>query len=291
MATWTTDDLLRLDHEYASAGVPLHQRPFRAALRLLGGGFVLGPYGNPEIKRITEAYAALIPEVREVWPGAGIGLVISVDQVRKFALPVAFGARRPIALWEALGFQSRDNWWQWCRRDLRIAAESSFAVADVGDLFAGIDRVSPSEALTLWRMAGSNLEDVSNALPLAFSVDSVTQPICLTVELALKGALVTVGADPKSFKGAPGHDLVALAKEVSRAVPHRDDALIAKVVARLPPYVQSRYSPGGLRRLDVVRLALGAQFIAASMLRRSTGEDSALQMEIAEWPGLRPELP
>jgi len=42
-----------------------------------------------------------------------------------------------------------------------------------------------------------------------------------------------------------------------------------------------------LKRLQVVRLALGVQFIAASSLRRIASADLALQMETDEWPGPR----
>jgi hypothetical protein len=48
-----------------------------------------------------------------------------------------------------------------------------------------------------------------------------------------------------------------------------------------PKYLRmSRYKPAGLSRLQVVRLALGVQFIAASTLRRISGVDFAAEMEI-----------
>jgi hypothetical protein len=62
------------------------------------------------------------------------------------------------------------------------------------------------------------------------------------------------------------------------------------VIANLPPYVGSRYKPAGLTRLQVVRLALGVQFVAASTTRRITGVDIAAQMEAADWPGPRKPL-
>jgi hypothetical protein len=59
-------------------------------------------------------------------------------------------------------------------------------------------------------------------------------------------------------------------------------------LSALPPYVESRYAPAGLKRLQVVKLALGAQFIVASRLRRIGRADLALQMENdIEWPGPR----
>ena len=91
MTAWTLDDLRRLDLKYAEEGVHVHQRPFRAAMELLGSNFVMGVGGNPEVKRIMDTYAAMVPEVSTSWPGAGIGFAASVDQVRKLTFPIVFG--------------------------------------------------------------------------------------------------------------------------------------------------------------------------------------------------------
>ncbi|CAJ9281514.1 DNA mismatch endonuclease Vsr [Burkholderia pseudomallei] len=203
-------------------------------------------------------------------------------------IPVAFGSCS-VEAWQAMNFASRNEWWDWCRQDPDIASRSSFALADLYDFALGIneaEHASP-EAATLWHMAQSNLQDISNALPAAFHVDSVIQPICLVAELAMKGTLVWHGVDPNDFRGPAGHDLKGLAKRLAKARPHRDDAAVREVIVKLPPYVQSRYSPQGLTRLDVVRLAMGVQFIAGSMLRRITHVDFAAQMDSGEWPAPR----
>lgn len=291
MTTWTIDDLRKLDRQYAKQGLHLHQRPFRAAIDLLGPSFSMGVGGNPEVEKITAAYRAMIPEVSTSWPGMGIGLAISVDRVRKVVVPVIFGAGRPIQPWQALGFDSPEDWWTWCREDKAIGASTSFAVADLFDFAYGVDdfKGTKADAETLWTMAASNLSDLANALPSAFSVDSVIQSVCLIVELSLKAALVANGANPNGFKGPSGHDLVGLARRMAAEMPHRDDPLVELVVAKLPPYVASRYKPAGLTRLEVVELALGAQFVAASSVRRLSGRDLAAQMEAGGWPG--PRLP
>jgi hypothetical protein len=290
MGKWTKQDLLKLDARFAEDGVHMHQRPFRAAMEILGSDFLYGVIGNSETERIMTAYAELVPEVNSSWPGAGIGLAVSVDRIRKLIMPVVFGTVS-IEPWEA-GFSSRDEWLQWCRGDRTIAAEASYAFADLHDLSLGLNALQSGDgdALRLWGMARSNLEDVANTLPSTFSVDSVIQPICLVAELAMKAALVWEGADPKSFKGPKGHDLIGLAGQLAKGKPHPDDLLIQGVVSKLPPYVVSRYNPAGLTRLQVVRLALGVQFIAASTTRRISGVDLAARMAIGEWPGARQPL-
>lgn len=289
MTTWTIDDLRRLDRKYAEDGVHVHQRPFRAAMELLGSNFVMGVGGNPDVQRIMDAYTAMVPEATTSWPGAGIGLAASVDRVRKLTFPVIFG-EVSLQPWQVAGFASAEEWWNWCRQDRAIAGDVALAVADLHDLTMGLNEIGQSApaAVTLWGMARSNLEDVANTLPTAFSHDSVIQPICMVAELSLKAALVRDGVDPDSFrKGKDGHNLTLLAQRMAQARAHRDDARVQAIVAALPPYVESRYKPAGLKRLQVVRLALGVQFIAASSVRRIASADLALQMETDEWPGPR----
>ena len=277
---WTLDDLRRLDKKYAEEGVHVHQRPLNAAIDLLGTGFSFDIFSNTEVQRIIDAYTGMIPEVKTSWPGAGIGLIASMDQVRKTTFPVLFGGKK-LEVWKLAGFLSNEEWWEWCRKELAIAADVSFAIADIHDFTMGLNEIedNASEALTLWQMSRSNLEDISNTLPNSFSHDSVIQPICMVAELSLKAALVWHGVDLKTLKRKNGHNLAYLAQTVMDKKPHRDDRQIKAVIDNLPPYVASRYRPAGLKRLQVVRLALGVQFIAASSLRRITTSDLAIQIE------------
>jgi len=289
MTSWTLDGLRRLDLKYAEEGIHIHQRPFRAATEILGPSFVIGAGENPEAKRIMDAYAAMMPEVDTNWPGAGIGFAASVDQVRKLIFPVVFG-QVSLQHWQLAGFASAEEWWAWCRQNRAIAGNVALSAADLHDFTNGLSEIEHAipTATTLWRMARSNIEDVANTLPTTFSHDSVIQPICMVAELSMKASLVYDGVEPDSFrKGKDGHNLSSIALRMAEARPHRDDARVQAIADALPPYVESRYKPAGLKRLQVVKLALGVQFIAASSLRRLTGADLALQMENDEWPGPR----
>ena len=274
---WTHSDLLELDAMYAVQGVALHARPLRAAMDILGGDFIMGVMANPETDKIIAAYEVLVPEVSSTWPGFGIGFAASVDRVRKVTLPVRFGDAGPLITWQVLGFASQEAFAVWCRGDLAIRDEATVAATDMLDIAYGLDSLSagPSPALTLWKQARSNLEDVANILPQTFSVDTVIQPICMAVELSLKAALVWDGAKPDSFKGRHGHALAALSGRVAGSHPHADDAKFRETVLNLPPYVATRYEPAGLTKLQVVRHALGAQFVVASTVRRISKVDRA----------------
>ncbi|WHQ68864.1 hypothetical protein [Methylorubrum extorquens] len=291
MTGWTIQTLRDLDLRYAEEGLHPHQRSFHAARDILGDRFAIGVGGNPEVERITTAYEAMLPESSATWPGMGTGIAAVVDQVRRITAPVMFGTVR-IPVWKGLGFDSDREWWTWCREDRQLASRTCFAFADILDLTYGLDDLkgSSGRGLPMWRMAASNVSDFANTLPSTFSVDSVVQPICLAVELSLKAAIVQGGEDPASFRkrGAEGHDLVRLASRVAREFPHRDDPQVSEISASMPRYVDSRYAPAGLTRLQVVRLALGAQFIAASSVRRHSARDLAAKMEQGGWPAPRP---
>ncbi|MHA6731963.1 HEPN domain-containing protein [Devosia sp. A369] len=288
--TWTTEDLHRLDARYAKEGVHAHQRAFRAAVELLGPAFQIISMGeNPAVREIMDAWEKLFPDAATSWPGMGVGLAASVDQVRRFMAPVGYG-QVSIEPWSVLGFPSVTDWQTWCRNDPGIAAESCFAVSDLLDFSYGFDdlRGSSQDALTLWHMAGSNLGDVANALPSGFSVDTITQQVCMVAELSIKAVLVHNGASPNEFKGPKGHNLSDLSQRMTSEMPHPDDALVPAVIDHLPPYVASRYAPSGLNRLAVVRLALAVQFLAASTVRRVSTRDLAAQMSANGWPAPRP---
>ncbi len=289
MAKWTAEDLLKLDERYAEEGVAFHARPFRAAMDILGSEFALGFGAGTAAQDVMDAYRALIPEVDAAWPGLGIGLAASVDRVRKVTVAVAFGHCR-ISVHEGLGFGTHEEWATWCRGNPEIAANSAYAFADLFDLTYGLDDLQRGDptAVGLWQLALSNLEDVANILTNGFSMASVLQPICLTAELAMKGTLAFCGTDAKTLsQKSVGHHHDVLADMMAKARPHRDDGLVRAVAAALPDYVNSRYKAAGLSRLQVVRLALGAQFVAASALRRISDRDFAIKLEIDSWPGPR----
>lgn len=257
---------------------------------ILGAAFSISAGSSPEAKQVMNAYKEMVPEVSSTWPGMGIGLIAVVDQVRKVVMPVVFG-QTAIDPWKAFGFLNGQSWWEWCREDHDFAAETHFAFADLLDLTYGLSDLGNGNGkdIILWQMATSNLSDVANCLPSIFSLDTVLQPICMVAELSIKAALVRNGADPDSFRGK-GHNLDKLTTRLATEIPHRDDALVSEVVARLPPYVDSRYSPTGLTRLAVVRLALGVQLVAASTVRRFSNRDLAVKMETGDWPAPRRPL-
>lgn len=290
MTKWTEQDLLKLDANYAKEGIPFHARPFRAAVDLLGSEFSIGVGGNPEVQEITRTYQNLIPEAVTTWPGMGSGIVSSNDQVRKITVAVPFGTCRitPDKAIKAMEFDSPESWRKWCRYDPEIEKLSFCAVADIYDLAYGLGRIQQTTAteMNYWKLALSNLGDVANILSSSYSTDSVLQPICVMAELSMKATLRHCGLDEKTLKDI-GHNHIKLAERMASEKPHKDDELIACIVNKLPNYVDSRYNPAGLTKLDVVRLAVGSQFIAASSVRRLSGQNISDTVDCGSRSNLR----
>ena len=290
MASWTDKDLLEMNAKYAAEDVAFHVRPLRAAIEILGGSFSLDLLSNPEVSTIGEAFMRLIPEVDYTWPKLGIGLAASGDRVRLVRVPVMYG-KVTIVPHEMIDFGDWQQWEAWCMHDPAIVAMSCFAVADMFDLACGYSdlRGKSQIAENYWTLTLSNLETVAKTLSNNFLVPAVTQNVCMTAELSLKAALLFLGVEEKTLASRKfGHNVDRLAELLAEKVPHRDDLLVGEIVQRLPKYVDSRYSVTHRTRLELIKLGLGVQFVAASSMRRLTDRDLALQMEENDgWPSAR----
>lgn len=291
MVTFTDEDIFRLDERYATEGIPFHARPLHAATDILGERFVMGTLRNPMAEEIRRAYAQLIPQVEFTWPGMGTGLAASVDQVKKVVIGVAFG-EVSISISEGLDFSTHEEWLKWCRGNSKTAARSAFSFADMHDLVYGIDQYQGLEnAKAFWGLASGQLEMVAENLSQSGAVNSaVLQPICLAAELAMKGTLLHLGVSENELRYKPyGHNLQNLAQAMTEKCRHRDDPLVLSALNRFPDYVGDRYRETTLSRIQIIELALDAQFVAASSVRRISGDDFASQLE-GNWPGPRGKL-
>lgn len=289
MTSFTDSDIFRLDEQFALKGIPFHARPFHAVQEILGCQSLLVSLDNHLAREIQAAYARLIPEVDFTWPGMGTGLAASIDRVRKVTIGVSYGTVR-LSTDKALGFADHQDWVLWCRHNQNIVDRSEFAFADMYDLVYGIDdALEESNAKTFWGLATEQLKLVSESLSQSGATGgAVLQPICLTAELGLKGTLLHLGVSEKDLRNPQifGHNLINLAQRMVRDCPHRDDDLLLNVLKKFPDYVGDRYRETQLTRLEVIDLALGAQFVAASAVRRVSSADVAWQVE-TQGPGAR----
>ncbi len=151
------------------------------------------------------------------------------------------------------------------------------------DLVSGINHNTQEKNFsTFWGLAAEHLKLVAESLSQSGSISSaVLQPICLTAELAMRGTLLYLGIPEKDLRNTKlfGHDLNKLGRKMVQERSHRDDPLRLNALSKFPDYVVDRYRETQLIRMEVIPLALNAQFVAASAVRRISGEDVAFQME------------
>lgn len=279
--THSIDEIIfKLDESYAKKNIPFHARPLLAAKQILGKNLSTGLINNPLVEQVRQAYERLIPEVKYTWPGMGTGLIASVDQVKKVTVGIVFGTVN-ISIFKELGFANHQQWINWCRGNQAIAINSALAYADMHDLVYGINK-SKANAAVLWGLASEQLKLVAQSLSQSGSISSpILQPLCLTAELAMKGTLLHLGIPEQDLKNPKlfGHNLMKLGRQMTQEKGHRDDILLLDLLSKFPDYVGDRYRETKLTRLEVISLALSAQFIAASATRRISESDLAKQIE------------
>ncbi|MFD1261542.1 HEPN domain-containing protein [Entomomonas asaccharolytica] len=259
-----------LDKKYAKEDIPFYRRPYCAVQDILGVRAITPE--TDEAKLIKEAYKKLIPEVSTNWSGYGVGIIASMDQVRKFILPIVFGQVN-ISIYKGIGFTDEHTWWIWCRFNKETAENSKQSFINIYDFAYGVNALSDkqNEAHTFWEQATSNLEVIADSLVNTYRTNSILQPICMAAELAMKGTLSYLGLSKDELKHKYGHSHKKLAKAMIKKKPHSDDKKLLAIINRLPDYIETRYDDSNMSRLEIVNLALDIQFIVASALRRISG--------------------
>ena len=281
------DTLIALDKEFAEEGIAPHQRPWAAALRILGEDLVFERVPDPDrdakTKGVMDLYTQKFPNCKG-WPGMGVGLVASMDSIKRVIVPVVYGSLN-MPTWKSLGFETEMEWKLFINGSETLADRHFFDVIDLHDFTYGMsDKGGKGAGANLWYMARSYLEVSASQLETGVLNPGVVQSISLVVETSLKAALLELGVSETVLRNKPyGHNLVNLAQKLSEISPHNDDKLIKILVKDFPPFVGSRYAPGELRRLDRVRLATIAQFIAGSAMRR-VSDRNLLEAAIGDFP-------
>ena len=112
-------------------------------------------------------------------------------------------------------------------------------------------------------------------MPPPRSLRGAVQSAILSSELVLKAGAAIAGAtedelkDPRRF----GHNRVKALDKAAEALPGLDRDRIGRVVAAQPNYVENRYSDAQPSRVETGHLAMGAQYIAAEVIRQISSQN------------------
>ncbi|WP_122740060.1 hypothetical protein [Pseudomonas viridiflava] len=275
MEVITEEFLRKVDNRLIDEDVALHQRPFSVMAEWMdeqgiSGDFLderrwkplmaaykkLHPTGDFSMPGLLSAGVAIRDRMYPVHVGIGIGTV-SIDPLKMITISkeelFSLFSTYPQEVWKAL-----------------------YGVCDLWDFAYSIDdlRFNDSPAADLLSNARSAITATARTLLGATDIDSAVQSSCLAAELSIKGVLTILGVSDKAIKSL-SHNLVKAADLLISMRSNDNDQMLRDACGNFPNYVSTRYSSHGLKRIELMALAMRSQFVAAEALRRVSDRDFA----------------
>jgi hypothetical protein len=267
------------DEKLIAEDVKLHARPFHVAMAWMQEKKISGDIFDKSIwTPLMEAFKRLYPTGDFSMPALIVGGVALRDLMYAVRIPVGYGSFsiNPIECIEI----SREELEQIFRHYPEQGWKAFYGVCDLIDFGYGVDDLikTGSPAYDLLKNARSAVAATPRILSGTVDLDAAVQTACLTAELSMKAALTHIGWTEAQIKGL-SHNLLKLANSITRVKPIATDHLLLTACGKFPNYVNTRYASHGLTRIELMALAMRAQFIAADSIRRITNRDMAGDME------------
>lgn len=278
------------DDELIAQGLKLHQRPFHVAMAWMKAEGISGDVFDKAMwDPLMAIYHALYPAGDFSMPAMLKGGVALRDQMYPVRVAVAYGtvSVNPIDCVEIPREELELIFKHYPEQGWR----AFYGVADLWDFAYGVSDLShrTGDAPQLFANARSSLAATARILAGDIDIDAAVQTICLTAELALKGALAARGWPEPQYRKL-SHHLDKLAEALIGEVSTPHDDRLRGAVAHFPDYVGTRYASHGMNRTELMVLAMRAQFVAAEALRRVSDRDLASKLEADPNTSPRPAL-
>ncbi len=272
--------VLAVDEEMFAAGAEPKDRAFMTVLEaaqranpgqpvvIAGGG--VGSDTDEIHALITKLYRPTDIAVG----GLHIGIFMFRDVFAKVEVPLTFGHHHfdPINATDLNATQK--DWLRIRPHDLQTLNDQFIDLFDFGFglVELGATRPIPEDSSTMMGLAGFQLQAAASTLLTAFDRRGAVQAALLAAEMALKGGLFANGftsdqlRDGKKF----GHHHGKLAAALADCQAEFDGARVAAAIAKFPAFVPNRYSPDQPSRVEAGHIVMGAQYIAAEVMRLLT---------------------
>lgn len=268
-----------MDAGLIAKDVKLFQRPFHVAhawareknlsVNIFDEGY-LGP--------IKQTYQKLYPSGDFSMPSLFVGGVALRDQIYPVKVSVGFGTFsvdpiKTISISpKELDFIFKNYPNQYWR--------AFYSACDVWDFAYGVEDLDRqgSPGLELLSKGRSSVAVAVRILTAHNDIDSAVQEACLSAELALKGALSHLGKPEADLKKL-SHKLPKIVEILIATVPASTDDRLRTACANFPDYVGTRYASHGMNRVQILELAMRAQFVAADAVRRISKRNMGGAME------------
>lgn len=278
------------DDELIAKDFKLYQRPLHVAIEWIKAqNLSCNVFDEATWRPLMDIYRDLYPSGDFSMPAMFEGGVALRDQMYPVEIPLGFGkfSINPIDFIKISRTELKLIFQHYSEQGWRAL----YGVADLWDFAYGTDDLSHvgRDARQLLTNARSSLAATTRILSGNVDIDAAVQTICLTAELALKGALAVRGWTEPQYKKL-SHHLHKLANALIGEVSTIHDDRLRDAVAKFPDYVGTRYSSHGMTRSELMVMAMRAQFVAGEALRRVSSRDLALQIEADPQNPTRPAL-
>lgn len=271
--------ILALDRDLMEQDVPLYARPFHIVSEWMRINGIEGDWLASEIwEPLMAEYKTLYSSGDFALPSMAVGGVAFRDKMYLARVNMAYGSASIVPLnlieipateLEIIFHSYPDEIWR-----------GIYSVADLVDFSFGIDDLKGQviDADELWNNARAAIAATARTLAGDQDYDSAVQSACLAAELAMKGCLAFLGWSEGQRRKA-GHRLIDLAEAIIASKPTLNDGRLRLACAGFPDYVQTRYKPHCLTKLQMLTLGMRSQFVAAEALRHISLRDFGATVE------------
>jgi len=269
----------QIDDKLMAQDVKLHARPFHVAVEWMQEKKLSGDIFDKRIfAPLMATYKRLYPSGDFSIPSLLVGGVALRDVMYPVRVNVGYGR---VSIEPLQCIEIRQEELELIFRHYPDQGWRAFySVCDLWDFGYGVDdllRIG-SPAYDLLNNARSSIVATQRILSAAIDLDAAVQTACLTAELAMKAALIHLGRTEQQVRSR-SHHLTKLADDLIATKPALSDDRLRIACTKFPNYVESRYSSHGLTRLELMALAMRAQFVAAEAIRRISSRNLAGDME------------
>lgn len=235
-----------------------------------------GPRPNGPYQRVADMFDAFYSRHDRAM-GGHIGVFLFRDIFARVSLPRVYGtmAIKPIDSVDLTPLQQRAVMLDPALHDMLVDQ-----VIDVGDADSGFETLTHPKAreplvMKLLSLSRFHLHATAAILTGGYDYRGAVQSAILSSELVLKAGAAIAGATEADLKdpGKFGHNRVNALNKAAEALPGLDRDRIARVIAAQPNYVKNRYSDAQPSRIETGHLAMGAQFIAAEVIRQISSQN------------------
>lgn len=268
----------QIDTKLFKSGMELKQRYWevpRAVMIELGyHSYVIAGLAKPTILERIEKIFSSIYRKQDLATGGHIGVFMFRDIFARIGVPQGYGMMsiNPFDHVELTDMQKRI-----LGTEPEETAKYLDQFVDVADIQYGSSELKKpfSEMELVERYIGKSRLHLHAAAIVTGGYDfrGTVESALLATELALKSAVATQGLTELAIKQKYGHNRKALIADVEAAWPKFDAGRVRRVVEEWPEYGSNRYSKDEPKRLKVGQIIMGAQYIAAEVVRQLSDRD------------------